>query len=181
MTKEEEEVLWENGQLGGGTPWTLFNTIWWLLTQHFDLRGRQEHHQMKVEDFTFQRDDDRNEFLTFAKGPTKTRQGGLSAYNQTQVWKPDSSSLKCLPQGMRKSCPVMLFNLYLGKWPSQMDKSGPFYLTVMERLVSSVWYKKTPKGKNNTNTIMKNRKMNSPFKNLCLEKNLTNHSTRKPW
>ena len=42
----------------------------WLLTQHFGLRGRQEPHQMKVEDFTLQpeRDDDGNEFLTFAEG-----------------------------------------------------------------------------------------------------------------
>ena len=52
--------------------------MWWLLTQHFGLRGRREHHQMKVEDFTLQRDAHGNEFLTFAAGQTKTRQGGLS-------------------------------------------------------------------------------------------------------
>ena len=73
LTKEEEEVFWQNGQLGGGTPRALFNTMWWLLTQHFGLRERQEHHQMKVEDFTLQPDHDGNEFLTFAEGPTKTR------------------------------------------------------------------------------------------------------------
>ena len=48
LTKEEEEVLWQNGQLGGGTPRALLNTMWWLLTQHFGLRGRQEHHQWKL-------------------------------------------------------------------------------------------------------------------------------------
>ena len=52
LTKEEEEVLWHNSQLGGGTPRALLNTMWWLLTQHFGLEGQQEHHQMKVEDFT---------------------------------------------------------------------------------------------------------------------------------
>ena len=30
---------------------------------------------MKVEDFCLQRDDDGIEYLTFAEGPTKTRQG----------------------------------------------------------------------------------------------------------
>ena len=74
-SKEEKKVLWQNGQLGGDTPQALLNTMWWLLTWHFDLRGRQEHHQFKVEDFTLQRDYDGNEFLTFAEGPTKMRQG----------------------------------------------------------------------------------------------------------
>ena len=78
LNKEEEEVLWGNGQLGGGTPRALLNTMWWLLTQRFGLRGRQKHNQMKVEDFTLQRDNDGNEFLTFAEVPTKTKQGGLS-------------------------------------------------------------------------------------------------------
>ena len=77
LTKEEEEVLWQNGQLGEDTPRALLNTMWRLVTQHFGLRGQQEHHQMK--DFTLQRDDERDEFLTFAEGPTKTRQGGLRA------------------------------------------------------------------------------------------------------
>ena len=33
---------------------------------------------MKVEDFLLERDDDGNEFLMFAEGLTKTRQGGLN-------------------------------------------------------------------------------------------------------
>ena len=52
LTKEKEEVLWQNGQLGEGTPRALPNTMWWLLTQRLSLRGRQEHHQMKNEGFT---------------------------------------------------------------------------------------------------------------------------------
>ena len=71
LTSEEEEPLWKSGQLGSGNPRALINTMWWLLTQHFGLRGRQEHHNMKVEDFCLQRDDDGIEYLTFAEGPTK--------------------------------------------------------------------------------------------------------------
>ena len=33
--REKEEVLCQNGQLGGGTPRVLLNTMWWLLTQQF--------------------------------------------------------------------------------------------------------------------------------------------------
>ena len=58
FSNEEEETLWKSGQLGSGNPRALVNTMWWLLTQHFGLRGRQEHHNMKVEDFRLQREDD---------------------------------------------------------------------------------------------------------------------------
>ena len=135
LTKEEEEVHWQNGQLGRGTPRALLNTMWWLLTQHFGLRGRQEHHQMKVEDFTLQRDDDGNEFLTFAEGPTKTRQEGLSV--KTRLANP-----KMFATGNEERCPVMFFKRYLEKRPSEMKRSGPFYLTVIDKPVSSVWYRK---------------------------------------
>ena len=30
LTKEEEEVLWQNGHLRGGTPRALLNSMWWL-------------------------------------------------------------------------------------------------------------------------------------------------------
>jgi len=127
---------------------------------------------MKVEDFTLQRDDEGNEFLTFAKGTTKTRKGGLSV--KTRLVTP-----KMFATGNEERCPVMLFKRYQGKRPSEVKKSGPFYLTIIDKPLSSVWYKKTPMGKNTINTIMKNMKKNSPLKDLCHEKNLTNHSAQK--
>ncbi|XP_015763345.1 PREDICTED: uncharacterized protein KIAA1958-like [Acropora digitifera] len=132
LTKEEEEVLWQNGQLGGGTSRALLNTMWWLLTQHFGLQVRQEHHQMKVEDFTLQREDDGNEFLTFAEGQTKTRQEGLN--KKTRLVTP-----KMFATRNEQRCPVMWFKRYLEKRPSEMQKSSPFYLTVVEKPVSSIW------------------------------------------
>ena len=113
---------------------------------------------MKVEGFSLQSDDDRNEFLTFAGGPTKTRQGGLSANTRLVT-------LKMFTTRSEERCLVMLF------------KAVPaFYLTVIDKPVSSIWYKKTPVGENTINTIMKK---NSLLKDLCPEKNLTNHSARK--
>jgi len=46
-------------------------------TQQFGLRGRQEHHSMKIEDLTLKVDSDGVEYLTLAEGVTKTRQSGL--------------------------------------------------------------------------------------------------------
>ena len=51
LTEEEEEVLWEADKFGPKTPEALISFMWWLLTQFFGLRGRQEHHAMKMVDF----------------------------------------------------------------------------------------------------------------------------------
>ena len=51
-----------------------------------------------------------------------------------------------------------------------MKTTGPFYL---------VWFKKTPKGKNTIDSIMKKMKLNSPLIDLYPEKRITNHSARK--
>ena len=106
-----------------------------------------------------QRDDDGNEFLTFVEGPTKTRKGGLSV--NTKLVTP-----QMFATGNEERCPVMSFKRYLGKRPSKMKESGPFYLTVIDKSVSSIWLKRTPMGKNTINTIMKNMKENSPLKDL---------------
>ena len=172
LTNEEEETLWKSGQLGSGNPRALINTMWWLLTQHFGLRGRQEHHNMKVEDFCLQRDDDGIEYLTFAEGPTKTRQGGLKV-------KPRLVTPKMFATGNEERCPVMLFKVYLEKRPDEMKSTGPFYLSVIDKPVSNVWFKKTPMGKNTIDSIMKKMKLNSPLIDLCPEKRITNHSARK--
>ena len=49
LTKDEEQVLWDCGQLGSTTPRSLLNTVWWLLTQHLGLCGRENHHSLKME------------------------------------------------------------------------------------------------------------------------------------
>ena len=111
LTNEEKETLWKSGQLGSGNPRELIMSTWWLLTQHFGFRGRQEHHHMKVEDFCLQQDDDGIEYLTFAKGPTKRRQGGLKV-------KPRLVTPKMFATGNEeRCCAVMLFKVYLEKRP----------------------------------------------------------------
>ena len=82
LTGEEEEVLWKAEKFGSKTPEALISSMWWLLTQFFGLRGRQEHHAMKTEDFQFCNNDEGVEFVQFTEGPTKTRQGGLQSKNR---------------------------------------------------------------------------------------------------
>ena len=51
--------------------------VCFFFTQHFGLRGCQEHHDMFVEDFSFSKDDNGVEYVTYEENPTKTRQGRL--------------------------------------------------------------------------------------------------------
>jgi hypothetical protein len=118
LSEEEEEVLWEANKLGKNSPESLVNTIWWILTQYFGLRGRQEHHSMKVDDFAVRKDDDGQEYVEFAEGMTKTRGGGLSKKSR------DFSPKMFATGGER--CPVSLFKEYLSRRPQQMKTTGPF-------------------------------------------------------
>ena len=70
-------ILWECEKIESHSSMSLINTIWWLFTLHFGLRGRQKDHPMTVSDFQFRKDDFVNEFVTFAEGITKTRQSRL--------------------------------------------------------------------------------------------------------
>ena len=42
--------------------------------------------------------------------------------------------------GNEERCPVMLFKVYLEKRPEEMKTTGPFYLSVIDKPVSNVWF-----------------------------------------
>ena len=156
LSESEVNILWECGQLGTHSPMSLIDTIWWLFTLHFGLKGRQKHHSMTVSDFQFKKDDFGNEFVTFAEGVTKTRQSGLHEKHRlihSKMFSIDTSR-----------CPVNIFKLYLPKRPSQLRSSGTLYLSIIHKPVSnSLWHKNVPMGQNTINSIMKRMIENSPL------------------
>lgn len=77
---------------------------------------------MNVEDFKLNKDDNGNEFVTFAESPTKTRQGGL----RVQLCNPKCSQL------VNHDVLWPLFKSYLPKRPEDLKLSGPFYLTCID-------------------------------------------------
>ena len=48
---------------------------------------------------------------------------------------------KMFATGNEERCPVMLFKVYLEKSPEEMKTTGPFYLSVIDKPVSNVWFK----------------------------------------
>ena len=167
LTSQDEELLWSKGVLGSHSPQSLIQTMWFLLTQHFGLRGCQEHHDMYVEDFAFSTDDNGIEFVTYEENPTKTRQGGLR--KKRRVVQP-----KMFATGGQR-CPVKLFKTFLERRPEEMRNSGPFYLALNERPKTQVWYKRQRMGVNSINSFMKNMASQADIQG----KKLTNHSARK--
>jgi len=169
LTTTEENELWEKKKLGRGSPQVLVQTVWWLLTQYFGLRGRQEHHSMTVEDFSFGLDENNTEYVEFIEKPTKTRQSGLSA-------KPRSFLPKMFATGGDK-CPVTIFKEFLSRRPPEIRTTGPLYLSCVTKPSSQVWYKRQPMGVNKLNDMMK-----TIIEGTTLEdswKTFSNHSARK--
>ena len=123
--------------------------MWWLLTQFFGLRGRQEHHGMKMENFQLYKNDEGVEFVQFTEGPTKTRQGGLQSKNR------DFQPRMFAVGGER--CPVALLKQFVERRPLNMQWSGPFYLSVKRnrKLDDNIWFKSQPMGVNTISNMMK--------------------------
>ena len=144
----DEEILWSSGQLGGDNPRSLLNTIWFLLTQHFSLRGRQEHYLMKIEDFLIKKYDNDITYITFSESFTKTRQGGLR--QKSRVVRP-----KMFATGSDR-CPMAYFLQYLSRRPVNLQQSGFFYLAIIDNPKTEVWYKCSRLGINSIDNIMKN-------------------------
>ena len=125
---------------------------------------------MTVSDFQFKKDETGNEFVTFAEGIKKTRQGGLNEKHcliRPKMFSTDTSRR-----------PVNIFKLYLCKRLSELRSSGPIYLSIIHKPVSnSLWYKNVPMGQHAINSIMKRMIENSPLRNS--DKKFTSHYARK--
>ena len=159
VSAEEEKTLWKTGKFCQQSPEALIQTMWWLLTQHFGLRGRQEHHGMRLDDFRI------------LEGPTKTRQAGLNAKSR-------SFQPKMFLTGGER-CPVALFREFIRRRPSTVQQSGPFYLAIKTNRHGDdeTWYKAQPKGVNKINSMMKCIIAGTSLETS--EKRFSNHSARK--
>lgn len=171
LTKEEEEVLWKENKFGSKTPEALVNTMWWLLTQHFGLRGRQEHRDMAMDDFQLCKDDNGVEFVQYTEGQTKTRQGGL--HTKTRDFQPRMFAVG----GER--CPVALFKQFVSRRPQNLKTTGAFYLSIKtnRKPDDNLWFKAQAMGVNKINAMMKGIVEDTILEST--DKKFTNHSARK--
>ena len=171
LSEADEEFLWQSGQLGKHSAQALVNVNFKNVTEHFGLRGRQEHYSMMVEDFNIITSPDSTvKYVPFKEGPTKTRQGGLRiAHRAVQP--------KMFATGGER-CPVMLFEEMLARRPPEMKDSGPFYLTTISKPKSQVWFSRQRMGEHKIGQLMKDMAV-KPGLTAATGKKITNHSSRK--
>ena len=161
-TETEEEVFWSHGTLGDHNGTALTNVNFKNLTEIMGMRGRQDHYDAYVEDFSISCQADGSKVVEFKENPTKTRQGGLrnpTRHSPQQMWSTDG--------GERD--PVRLFEEWLSHRPEALKNSGPLYLTIIPRPITATWYFWARQ-------IMKS--VASCLPPEC-KKKITNHSARK--
>ena len=173
LTEYEECILWKKGVLSDTNSQSLNYALFFTFSQYFGTRGRQEHHQIRVEDLKFVTNavTGKIDYVEWVEGITKTRQGGL-------VKKERRTPPQAYATGGVK-CPVHLLQTALDHRPASCKTSGPLYLTPIRTFShkEDVWYTTMPVGINTINTYMQ-----AIAKAGGLEqrgKRLTNHSVRK--
>ena len=171
LTAEEEEILWNTGVLGSDNPKSLNHTVFYTMSQNFGTRGRQEHHQIRVEHLRFvcNPQTGATEFIEWEEGLTKTRQGGLVKQQRRLKQKDFATG--------NSQCPVKFIEQLISKRPPQLKTSGPLYLQPLKHPREDQWYSVQPVGINQVDKYMKD--MAAMAKLDTTNKNFTNHSIRK--
>ena len=147
VTEEEEELQWERGALGCKVAKTLNRTVFYILSQHFGTRGRQEHHDIQVEELKIVKSPaGKRDYVQWTEGLTKPRKGGLS--------KPARRIQQKMFAVSGPRSPVMLLEMMLSKRPEELRQSGSLYLTPLRKPNPHVWYSKQPVGVHTVNNFM---------------------------
>ena len=172
LTDDQVDILYGRNLLGLSSPESLLNTLWLNNTQHFGLRGCQEHRDMKWGDIQLKTSEDGVEFLEYIERQTKTRTGAEP--KDIRAVKPKTFSVPGIDRD-----PVQAYHLYASRRPEQMKSDDrPFYLTInYTRVANSLkpWFKAAPMGSNKLNSLMKTMAEKAGLN----AENLTNHSARK--
>ena len=172
LTDEEVDILYGLNLLGSANGEALLNTVWLNNTQHFGLRGCQEHRDMKWGDVELKTTADGLEYLEYNERQTKTRTG--SQPKDTRTVKPKMFAVR----GSERD-PVLFYRQYASKRPDDMNnKDSPFYLAINHTrnpASGKPWFKSAPMGVNKLNALLKIMAQKAELDTS----NLSNHSARK--
>ena len=171
-TTEDEKLLWSKGLLGSQSAKSLIAAMWFVLTAAFRITRLPETPRHVCGRFFIQQ---RRQWRRVHHVRRKyhktfnlwTCQGDLR--KKRRVVQP-----KMYATGGPR-CPVKLLKMFRPHRPEEMKTNGPFYLAVIERLKSQVWYKRQRMGIHSINSFMKSMAAQAEIE----DKRLTNHSARK--
>ena len=144
ITYEEETILWQKGALGSDTARKLVNTVLYLFGVHFGLRSGDHHRSIRPQNITFGESEEGN-YIKFDEGVSKTNSGGLA---HRKLEKKSVKAYACVTRPER--CIVTLTRKYLSVCPPHQDA---FYLTPLKDPKETLWYSKTPMGRNTLDRV----------------------------
>ena len=166
ITKDEENRLWETGQMCATSPKALFNAIFHYNGKNFCLRGGDKHRQLKISQLEHVYNLDGFVYHEYVST------NRLGTYKQLHIPGKKVPVYSCPHAGER--CHVHLVKLYLEKLSKDAFESDNFYVRPLEKYSpSGPWFSAVPVRKH---TLFK------MVKNMCdtagIVGNKTNHSLR---
>lgn len=167
ITGDQEEKLWQEGQLGSSTPTQLIQTLFYLNGLHFGIRGGTEHHNLTIDQFEIEAVND-SECLIYREKASKTYQGGLKQRKLNPKIKTYFKN-KNIPD---ERCHIRLFKLFLNHRP----QVSAFYLQCRKDDMPSIndmWFTSRPIGVNKLQQFLKHM-----CSNAGLDSGHTNHSLK---
>ena len=154
LSNEETQHLFETGYFGSRSPTVLQRTVWWIITQHFGHRARDEGRQMCFGDIEIEKEfGTETEYLVwYTERSTKTRNGERPMGHKRLI------NPKAFATGDNQ-CPVKIFRKFISHRPLVMCKAeSPLFLQVRYNIdinFEKVWYYERPMGKNSIGDFMK--------------------------
>ena len=168
ITKQDENQLWDSGELGTKHPKALQNAVFYYNGKNFCLRGGVEHRELKISQL--QRTFEPSGYI-YHEYVSKNQSG---TYQQLHLQSKVVPIYACPDAGER--CHVFLLDLYLRKLPQEAIQKDVFYVRPLQEVpadLSVPWYTTVPVGKHT---------LNNKVKVMCeragIQGHKTNHSLR---
>ena len=150
ITREEENLLWEQGVLNLNTPLGLLRAVFYSNGKAFCLRGGKEHRNLKISQFVRQSDPDR---YIYTENGSKNQSGGFTDLRIENKVVPIYATSEA---GIR--CHVKQLDLYLSKLPAKARELDIFYVRPLPNAPedpSHPWFAAAPIGENKLGTMVK--------------------------
>lgn len=167
FTKEEIDMLYQKGLLGGGNAKSLSNTVFLNNSMYFGMRSRTEHEHLRWGDVELKTTSSGEQYLEYSERATKTRTGVNS---DSRAFPP-----KMFEDKGNQRCPIQMYMLYAQKRPLNMKgDEAKFYVGINNKASSGEWFKNMAMGKNTIAKIVK-----TMAEEGGIEGRKVNHSARK--
>lgn len=115
--RQDEETLWQSGELGYHSPEALTQTLVMIIVKHLKIRSSQAHRDMEMSDF---------EKVKIFNPSNPTQLLEIYRFKDSRGNAKRGEIVPNLAKPER--CPVRIIDYYLEKRPAAIRHSGPFYL-----------------------------------------------------